>query len=636
MTQRQHLVVCPAGRSDPSFAATLAALLVAATGMVRAATFVVTSTADSNGPSCGPTCSLREALNAANNNPGADAIHFNIGGSGVRVITVATPYPALAGPTLIDGYTQPGSATNTLPVGSNATLLIRIDASALSGFPLPAAITLTGGASTVRGLSIRAPTGGVLVTDTPGNTGNVIEGVWIGLSSDGLTGVSNSMSIIAVGSANTSGLRIGGPLPQQRNVLLGGAILGSPTPAINIRSSNAVVVNNYFDTNMDGLIDLSNAGPSGRIFLRAGVRFGGPTTGERNLVIKGVTLDADSGTGVIVEGNYFGLGADGLTAMPAIGTAQIDIAGGSGHVIRNNIIGAGPAASGIRIGATAVPGVQVLGNWIGLAADGATPRPLQNGIELGAGADGTIVGGTGDTDGNLIAHNTAHGIRVQDAAAGPIQILGNSIGLDALGRPAGNVGDGIRITSSNGVVIGTITPGAGNEISANGAIGIGVLSGTDNRVSGNSIHDNLGVEVDLGNGTIADGANVNDNLDVDAGGNTRLNHPTITTATRSSTQITANIGFNTAANLSGLSIELFRSPNCDNIGGLGQTRHSVFTSAPHSANGSGDVSASIPFTDADQSPAFYSAMLSDANGNTSEISPCVAVPLGLLFLDGFE
>lgn len=637
MSEHLLLPICITARSRGAWWAGLALFYLAAFNMAQAATFVVTSTADTNGASCASTCSLREAINAANNNPGADNIHFNVSsGSGVRVFAPASKYPALLGPTVIDGYTQPGASANTQAVGSNAIVLIRIDVSALPFSNPPAtAFTLSGGNSVVRGVSIRAGLLGISITDTPGNTGNVIEGVWIGLSGDGLSSVSNASSIIAAGSSNTSGVRIGGPLPQQRNVLRGGVVFGNPVPAIDISSSDAVIVNNYFDADKNGLVDLSGA-PSGIISLRAGGRFGGPSEGERNIVLTGVLLDAASG--VVVEGNYFGLGADGVTPMGLIGNDRISISGGSGNILRNNVIANNSAASsGIVIGTAAASGVQILGNWIGVAANGVAARAVGTGIHLGSGASGTIVGGTDDENGNIIANSHSNGILVDAASGTPIQILGNTIGLNALGQAAGNAGSGIRIiNNASGVVIGSAIPGAANEIAANGGSGITVVSGGGHQISGNSVHDNLGVEVDLGNGTIADGANVNDNLDVDSGGNTRLNHPTISSATRTGNQIAANIGFNTAANLGGLTIDFYRSPGCDNTGGLGQSRQMLHSASGLSSNGVGDVIAAIPFTDTDLTPAFYSAMLRDASGNTSEITPCVAVPLGLLFADGLE
>lgn len=66
-------------------------------------TTVVTNTNDS-GPG-----SLREAINCANSNPGADLISFNIGGTPPFIISPATKLPAIIDDyTTIDGTTQPG------------------------------------------------------------------------------------------------------------------------------------------------------------------------------------------------------------------------------------------------------------------------------------------------------------------------------------------------------------------------------------------------------------------------------------------------------------------------------------------------------------------------------------------------
>ncbi len=80
----------------------LAALLV--TAAARAATYTVTSTADSGAGS------LRQAITDANGNPGADTINFNIVGSGVHTIAPATALPNLTDAVTINGYSQPGAS----------------------------------------------------------------------------------------------------------------------------------------------------------------------------------------------------------------------------------------------------------------------------------------------------------------------------------------------------------------------------------------------------------------------------------------------------------------------------------------------------------------------------------------------
>ena len=77
------------------------ALLVAS--VARSATLTVTNTNDSGAGS------LRQAIFDANSGAGTDTIEFNIPGGGPYVITPLPPgLPAMTGPTIVDGTTQPG------------------------------------------------------------------------------------------------------------------------------------------------------------------------------------------------------------------------------------------------------------------------------------------------------------------------------------------------------------------------------------------------------------------------------------------------------------------------------------------------------------------------------------------------
>jgi hypothetical protein len=62
-----------------------------------------------------------------------DAIHFNISGGGVHTITPGTSLPNITKPVVIDGYSQSGASANTLAVGDNAQLRIRLDGSTSGG-----------------------------------------------------------------------------------------------------------------------------------------------------------------------------------------------------------------------------------------------------------------------------------------------------------------------------------------------------------------------------------------------------------------------------------------------------------------------------------------------------------------------
>ena len=106
--------------------AILTLCLLAAAFAAPAATFTVTTTTDSGAGS------LRQAILDANANPGADTIAFNIPGGGVHTIVLTTWLPKATDVLTVDGYTQPGSSPNTLPLaqGTNAVLNIEINGAA--------------------------------------------------------------------------------------------------------------------------------------------------------------------------------------------------------------------------------------------------------------------------------------------------------------------------------------------------------------------------------------------------------------------------------------------------------------------------------------------------------------------------
>lgn len=160
--------------------------------------FTVNSTADdsdsfpdTNCETALGMCTLRAALEEANakaNGPGGpDEIRFNIAGSGVQVISPASPLPDIVDPVLINGYTQPGAQPNTLAQGTNAVLLIELKGdSAGSAYGL----NFLTSDSTVRGLVInRFGLGGISLL----RPNNMLTGNFIGTDPTGLLAPATSV-----------------------------------------------------------------------------------------------------------------------------------------------------------------------------------------------------------------------------------------------------------------------------------------------------------------------------------------------------------------------------------------------------------------------------------------------------------
>ena len=203
-------------------------------------------------------------------------------------------------------------------------------------------------------------------------------------------------------------------------------------------------------------------------------------------------------------------------------------------------------------------------------------------------------------------------------------VQGNFVGTDSTGLlPIPNLGHGISIyTFSNGQTIGGQSPAERNVIAYNGQAGIeigrGIADGSiGNRVSGNSIHDNGGLGIDLG----SDGVTANDPGDGDAGPNNLQNFPVLSAATSNevSTGVRGSLDSSPATSFT---IEFFASPVCDGSGnGEGQT---FIGAAAVTTDGSGNavIDATVPASSVGQ---VVTATATDAAGNTSEFSACVAV-----------
>ena len=212
-------------------------------------------------------------------------------------------------------------------------------------------------------------------------------------------------------------------------------------------------------------------------------------------------------------------------------------------------------------------------------------------------------------------------------------IQGNTIGLDALGRPLGNGGPGVRLDNVFNATIGGTGNGEANVIASNSSAGVvgnfvstcnacttGTLRSNQNRISANRI-GNTGRGIDLGSSGFGDGVTANDGTDGDTGANDLLNWPVLTSASSTMSASTVNAQALTQGPQSGqpYRLQFFASPSCDTVGGNGEGQ--VFLGeADRNADGNAiTVNLNVPIPNG----FVVTATATDALGNTSEFSNCV-------------
>jgi hypothetical protein len=581
-------------------------------------TFTVLNTNDS-GPG-----SFRQALLDANANPGLDTIVFNIGAGGVQTIRPLSALPTVTDAVFIDGTSQAGYD----PL--HPTPMIELDGS-LAGFGVTGLI-LAGGNCTVRGLVINRFGGdGLLLT---GLGGDVIQGNYIGTDLTGTVALGNGSSQMGglfggfdegIKIDNTAGNTIGGTTAADRNLVAGSVVDG-----IQVAGSAAtanLVIGNYVGTDVTGTIALRNAFSGVAIF-------GGAHDNTIGGVGTGNVISGNGGSGVYISdaatggnqviGNSIGVSAAG-TAGLGNGVCGVEIVNGA----TANIVGGTAAGMDNVISANGSDGVQIRGagtndnlvegNFIGTDVTGMVGLGNRlSGVAVFGGPQGNTIGGAAAGAGNLISANGADGVFFADPGTTANQVLGNSIGVNAVGAALGNASDGVQIV--NFASWQTIK---GNVIAFNGSSatpwhsGVLITGGTGNAISQNSIFGNAFLGIDLG----GDGVTLNDSL-VHAGPNNYQDFPVPASASSIAGVTTIQGTLHGAAN-STFTVEFFASPSGDPSGyGQGQE---FLGSASVTTDASGNANFTAVFTASIAHGWVVSATATDTNGNTSEFSQVISV-----------
>jgi hypothetical protein len=324
--------------------------------------FVVTNTNDAGAGS------LRDAIDQANLQQGAQTIKFNIAGGCPRKIALETSLPDITDDVTIDGYTQPGATVNTATIANSAIICVVLGpASGTLSYALrvpdaaPASATLT-----LRGIGF---TGGhSTALSLRGGSGHIIEGNAFGGVRPGGLDTLGDTNITHIGvRANAQGVRIGGPGPEDRNWL---------------------------------------------------------GTSQLNAII---LVDATS-NGHVVQNNYIGLDPGGAVPQ-GIGNHGISAQNSANIQVLDNVID-GAVGAGISISGATATGWQIKGNRIGVDAYGGMSVSAGNtyGIDIYGGSGGHVIGSTtGTARSNIIANNEKAGVWIESTAGNDIVVRPNAI-----------------------------------------------------------------------------------------------------------------------------------------------------------------------------------------------------------------
>ncbi len=443
-------------------------ILVAVPISAEASTFVVNTVDDLDDGNCDADhCSLREAIAAANANPGADTIAFDIPGAGPHVIKLCSLLPKLTdGGTTIDATTEPDYAG--APV---VTLIPSADPSCAA---VHRGIWILSDGNVIRGLH----TIGFLQPNIQHEAAIYIEQGTANLIENNHIGYEPSCPII-----NTQyGVRIE---PEAGNQRIIKNVFNCNGTAIDIWGGSHLIRDNLIGVDPSGTIAILN-GLGIYIYETAH-----GSTIQDNVVSGNISAMAVYSDNNKILGNRVGTDWSTNIAIPNQGGIQVN--GDHNRIGGTNPNEANIIANNTSIGLDLYCGAeynQVYGNIIGTDLGGSAVMGNRYGITI-MGNMNTIGGiDPGQTNRILFSHES--GISLYAVAHKNI-IMGNEI---AYGRTQGILG-----TSSMGLPY-------------------------SNTFSQNSIHHHRALGIDLEPA----GVTLNDPGDADVGPNTLLNFPVLQSA----------------------------------------------------------------------------------------------------------
>jgi hypothetical protein len=406
----------------------------------------------------------------------------------------------------LPAITSPVVIDGTSQPGYAGTPLIHLE-----GMGTGQALNITAGGSTIKGLSFTSFFAGAAngIVKISGTGNNIITRCSFGVRGDSTRPTTASIGILIDGSNNN---RVGGTTAADRNYF---AIGSEQNLVIQNGASGNRVTGNWFGTGPNGTrmdsfgrdaIRILNS-PSNTIGGSVGTTPGGACTGECNLIDgagnNGIFINGSTATGNRIIGNFVGLFANGTSVNQnnlgiRIDNAPGNTVGGSSAGERNVITG-NDGLAGIMVTGAASTGTVITGNYIGLFTNGTSAPPAAS-VSL----DGVLV--------NAGAANTRIG-GVMPGERNVVSGLRNN-GIEIAGADTNLVQGNYIGTDASGMARSTtVGNGVGMFFANNNTIGGtagttlgGACTGACNVISGNG-NDGAsdGITVRSSNSNMIDG-----------------------------------------------------------------------------------------------------------------------------------
>ena len=320
---------------------------------------------------------------------------------------------------------------------------------------------------------------------------------------------------------------------------------------------------------------------------------------------------------VTLRRSWIGVDANGVTPRPNqigihVSTSGATIGGNSENSGIPPNVISGNSAIGILMNA----GATVTGNYIGTSPNLTVAVPnLVAGVSVENTSNVEVGGGLA----NYISGNGDSGVLIRSSSI--VGIRGNVIGSSDGFQPVGTQRVGIRVENSSDALIGGLP--TQNNISFNTDVGVAIDSASQRvQLTQNSIYSNgFGIDLDFVAKPAQSRVTPNDPLDADVGANLLQNFPVVEVAFAEGATTTVRGSLHSKPG-STYRIEIFSAGACN---GSGYGEGSTFAGSTQVHT---DAQGNASFAEVVNYQLFggaVSATATDESGNTSEFSACKIV-----------